>query len=129
MLFNTEVLKTNISEIVDNNSVPAAPRNIFAGDQSVITSMTSKSSVASTSSTTLSRVSQTLNLTSGSAVTIVIDLLQYAMKEEGVNGNLKKRYAEGKILRGEILEDKKRVTSRLLFKSSQLGLDSNVLNF
>ena len=69
-----------------------------------------------------------LNFTSGLAGKIITDLLQYAMKEEGVNENLKKRYAEGKMLRGEIFEGKKRVTSRLLFKASQLGLDSNVLN-
>ena len=90
--------------------------------------MTSTSSVASTSSATRGRVAQTLNLTSGSAGTIITDLLRYAMKEEGFNKNLKKRYAEGKIPRGEIFEGKKRVTARLLFKASQLGLDSNVLN-
>ena len=55
-------------------------------------------------------------------------MLQYAMKEEDVHGNLKNRYAEGKILRGEIFEGKKRVTAGLLFKACQLGLDSNVLN-
>ena len=55
-------------------------------------------------------------------------MLQYALKEEGVNDNLKKRYAEGNILRGEIFEGKRRVTAGLLFKASQLGLDSNVLN-
>ena len=55
-------------------------------------------------------------------------MLQYALKEEGVNDNLKKRYAEGNILRGEIFEGKKRVTAGLLFKSCHLGLDSNVLN-
>ena len=32
------------------------------------------------------------------------------------------------MLRGEILEGKKRLTAGLLFKASQLGLDSNVLN-
>ena len=55
-------------------------------------------------------------------------MLHYALKEEVVNDNLKKGYAEVKILRGEICEGKKRVTAGLLFKSSQLGLDSNVLN-
>ena len=94
----------------------------------MISSMTSTSSVASTSSATRSRVAQTLNLTSGSAGTIITDMLQYALKEEGVNDNLKKRYAEGKILRGEIFEGKKRVTAGLLFKVSQLSLGSNVLN-
>ena len=32
------------------------------------------------------------------------------------------------MLRGEIFEGKNRVTAGLLFKSSQLGLNSNVLN-
>ena len=32
------------------------------------------------------------------------------------------------MLRGEIFEGKKRMTSGLLFKASQLGLDSNVIN-
>ena len=32
------------------------------------------------------------------------------------------------MLRGEIFEGKERVTSGILFKASQLGLDSNVLN-
>ena len=90
--------------------------------------MTSTSSVASTSSATRGRVAQTLNLTSGSEGTIITDLLQYSMKEEGVNENLKKHYAEGKILRGEIFEGKKRVTSGLIFKAYKLGLDINVLN-
>ena len=99
-LFNTEVLKTNIFEIFDDNTVTATPRNIFIGDQSVISSMTSTSSVASTSSATRIGVAQTLNLKCGSAGTIITNLLQYAMKEEGVNNNLKKRYAEGNILRG-----------------------------
>ena len=100
LIFNTEILKTKIFNIVDDNTVPASPRNIFTGDQSGISVITSTSSVTSTSSAARSRVSQNLNLTSGSAGTIITDLLQYAMKEEGVNGNLKKRYAEGKILRG-----------------------------
>ena len=60
--------------------------------------MTSTSSVASTYYAKRSRVSQTLNLTSGLAVTIITDLLQYSMNEEGVNENIKKRYAEGKML-------------------------------
>ena len=93
----------------------------------MISSMTSTSSVTSTSSTTRSRVAQTLNLTSGSEGTIITDLLQYSMKEEGVNENLKKSYSEGKILQGKIFEGKKRVTSGLLFKASHLGLESNVL--
>ena len=103
-------------EIVDDNTVTAAPRNIFTGDQSVIYSMTSTSSSASNYSAKRSRVDQTLNLTSGSAGTIITDLLQYAMKEEGVNENLKKRYAEGKILRGEIFEGKNRVTAGFSLK-------------
>ena len=90
--------------------------------------MTSKSSVSSTSSSTRSRVAQTLNLNFGLASTIITDLIQYAMKEEDVNDSLKKRYAECKILRGEIFEGKNRVTVGLLFKASQLGLESNVLN-
>ena len=45
-----------------------------------------------------SRVSQTLNLKFGLAGTIITDLIQYNMKEEGVNDNIKKRYTEGKIL-------------------------------
>ena len=90
--------------------------------------MTSKNSVASISSSTRSRVAQTLNLKFGLASTIITDLIQYAMKEEDVNDNLKKRYAECKIIWGEIFEDKNRVTAKLLFKASQLGLDSNVLN-
>ena len=44
-----------------------------------------------------------INLKCGLAGTIITDLLQYAMKKEGVNVNLKKRYAEGKMLRGEIV--------------------------
>ena len=32
------------------------------------------------------------------------------------------------MLRGEIFEGKNRVTAGLLYKASQLGLDSNVLN-
>ena len=68
----------------------------------MISLMNSTSSVASTSSATCSRVAQTLNLKFGSAGTIITDLLQYDMKEEGVNDNLKKRYVEGKILQGEI---------------------------
>ena len=95
----------------------------------MISLMTSTSSVASTSSATRSRVAQTLNLTSGSAGTLITDMLQYAMKEEGVNDHIKKRYAEVKMPRGEIFEGKKRVTAGLLFKSSQLGLASNVLKF
>ena len=122
LLLNKEVIKTKIFEIVDNNTVPASPRNIFTGDQSVITSIYSTSSVASTSTATCRRFTQTLNLTSGLAGTIITDMLQYALKEEGVNENLKKRYAGGKILRGEIFEGKKRV------KASQLVLDSNFLN-
>ena len=55
-------------------------------------------------------------------------MLQYSLKEVGFNDNLKKRYAEGNILRVEIFEGKKRVTAGLLFKASQLGLDSNMLN-
>ena len=55
-------------------------------------------------------------------------MLQYAMKEEGANSNLKKSYAEGKILWGEIFEGKRRLTAGIIFKASQLGLDSNVLN-
>ena len=128
MLLNTEVLKTNIVKIVDYDTDTEPPRNIFTGDQSVISSIYSTSSVASTSTATCRRVIQTLNLTSASAGTIITDMLHYALEEEGVNENLKKRYAEGKILRGEIFEGKKRVTARLLFKASQLGLDSNVLN-
>lgn len=50
------------------------------------------------------------------------------MKEEGVNNNLKQRYAEGKKLRAELFEGKKRATAGLLFKASQLGLDNEVLN-
>ena len=46
------------------------------------------------------KATQTLNLTSGLVGTIITDMIQYALKEEGVNDNLKKRYAEGKILRG-----------------------------
>ena len=65
----------------------------------------------------------------GLAGTIITDLLQYAMNEEGVNESLKKRYAEGKMLQGEIVEGKRRVTAGLLFKTSQLGLDSTVLVF
>ena len=72
------------------------------------------SSISSTSS-----VAQTLNLTSGSVGKIITEMLQYALTEEGVNNNLKKIYAEGKILRGEIFEGKKRVTAGLLFKVSQ----------
>ena len=128
MLFNTGVIKTKIFEIVDNDTVPAAPRNIFTGDQLVISSISSTSSVASTSTATCRRVTQTLNLTSGSVGTIITDMLHYALKEEGVKDNLKNRYAEGKILQGEIFEGKKRVTAGLLFKASQIGLDSNVLN-
>ena len=128
MLFNKEVRKKKIVDIVDDDTVTAAPRNIFTGDQSVISLMTSTRSVASTSSATRIRVSQTLNLTSGSVGTIITDLLQYTMKEEGVNENIKERYAEGEMLRGEIFEGKKRVTAGILFKASQLGLDSNVIN-
>ena len=98
LLFNTEVLKTNVVKIIDENTVTADPRNIFTGDQSVISLMNSTSSVASTSSATCSRVAQTLNLKFGSAGTIINDLIQHAMKEEGVNEYLKKRYVEGKIL-------------------------------
>ena len=128
MLFNTDVLKKNIVEIVGNDTITAAPRNIFAGDQSVISSMNSTSSSELTYSATHSRVSQTLNLTSRPPVTIITDLPQYAMKEKGVNENIRKLYAEGNLLRGDIFEGKKRVTAGLLFKESQLGLDSNVLN-
>ena len=128
LIFNTEVLKTNIVDIVDNDTVLADPRNIFTGDKSVISYISSTSSVASTSTATCRRVTQTLNLTSGLAGTIINDMLQYALKEEGVNDNLKKRYAEGKILRGEIFEGKKTVTAGLLFKASPLCLDNNVLN-
>ena len=104
MLFNTEVLKTKIVEIVDNDTVPAAPRNIFTGDQSVISSIYSTSSFASTSTATCRRVTQTLNLTSGSAGTIITDMLQYALNEEGVNDNLKSvmkkaRFFEEKYLK------------------------------
>ena len=98
LLLNTEVLKKNIFDIVDNDTFPEAPRNIFTGDQSVISSISSTSSVASTSTTTCRRVTQTLNLTSGSAGTIITDMLQYALKEVGVNDNIKKRYEEGKII-------------------------------
>ena len=121
-------IKKNIVDIVDNDTVPAAPRNIFTDDQSVISSIFSTSSVASTSTATCHRVNQTLNLTSGLVGTIITDMLQYSLKEEGVNNNLKKRYAEGNIFRGEIFEGKRRLTAGLLFKASQLGLDSNVLN-
>ena len=55
----------------------------------MISLMTSTSSVASTYSATCSRVAQTLNLTYGSAGTIITDLIHHAMKEEGVNKNLK----------------------------------------
>ena len=81
LLFNKEVLKTNIAEIVDNKTFPTAPRNIFTGDQSVISSMNSTNSVASTYPATRRRVYQTINFTSGSASTIITDLLQYDMKE------------------------------------------------
>ena len=74
-------------------------------------------------------VDQTINLISGLTGTIITDMPQYAMKEEDVNDNLKNHYAKVKMLRGEIFEGKKKVTSGILFKSSQLGLDSNVLNF
>ena len=94
----------------------------------MISKISSTSSVASTSTATCRRVTQTLNFTYGSAGTIITDTIQYALKEEGVNDNLKKRYAEVKILRGEIFEGNKRVTAGLLFKASQLDLDSNVLN-
>ena len=129
LLFNTQVSKTKIVEIVDKNTVTTTPRNIFTGDKSVISPMTSTSSVSSTSSATRSRVAQMLNLKCGLAGTIITDLLQYAMKEEGVNKNLKKRFAEGKMFREEIVVGKRRVTAGLLFKASQLGLGSNVLNF
>ena len=33
LIFNTEVLKTKIVDIVDNDTVPESPRNIFTGDQ------------------------------------------------------------------------------------------------
>ena len=69
-----------------------------------------------------------LNLAFWFSGTIITDLLQYAMKEEGVNNNLKNIYAEGKILRGEMSEGNKRVTSRLIFKAYQIGLDSDLLN-
>ena len=128
LLLNTEVLKKTIVKIVDVDTVPTAPRNIFASDQSVIALMTSTSIIASTSSATRSRDAQTINLASGSAGIIITDLLHYAMMEEGVNENLKNRYAEGKMLRGEIFEGKKRVTAGLLFKANQPGLDINVLN-
>ena len=36
LIFNTEVLKTNIAKIVDNDTVTASPINIFTGNQSVI---------------------------------------------------------------------------------------------
>ena len=117
LLLNTEVLKTKIVKIVDYDTETEPPRNIFTGDQSVISSISSTSSVA-----------QTLNLTSGSAGTIITDMLQYALKEVGVCDNLKKRYEEGKKIRGELFEGKKRVTAGLLFKASQLGLDTDVLN-
>ena len=93
LLFNTEVLKKNIVEIVDKDTVTAAPRNIFTGDQLVISSISSTSSVASTSTATCRSVTQTLNLTSGSVGTIITDMIHYALKEEGVNDNLKKCYA------------------------------------
>ena len=102
LLFNTQVIKRNIVEIIDDNTVTANPRNIFTGDQSVISPMTSTSSVSSTSTATRSRVDQMLNLKCGLAGTIITDMLQYAMKEEGVNENLEKRYEKGKMLRGEI---------------------------
>ena len=102
LFFNTEVIKTNIVDMVENDTVTASPRNIFTGDQSVISSMTSTSSVASTSSATHRRVAQTLKLKYGSAGKIITDLIQYAMKEEGVIKNLKKRFAECKMLQGEI---------------------------
>ena len=94
----------------------------------MISSISSTSSVASTSTTICRRFTQTLNLKSGSTGTIITDMLQYALKEIGVNENLKKCCAEGKILRGEIFEGKNRGTAGLLFKASQLGLDSDVLN-
>ena len=50
------------------------------------------------------------------------------MKEEGVNENIKNRYAEGKMLREEIFEGNNSVTAGIIFKTYQLGLDSNVLN-
>ena len=128
MPLNTDFIKTNIVDIVDDDTVTAPPINIFTGDQSVISSMNSTSSVASTSSVTCSRFSETLNLTPRLAGKIITDLLQYATKEEGVNKNLKKIYPEGKKIRGEIFEGKKRVTAGLLFKASQKRLDSNVLN-
>ena len=79
LILNTEVLKTKIVDIVDDNTDTAYTRNIFTGDQSLIYSMTSTSSVASTSSATRSRVAQTLNLTYGSAGTIITDMIQCAM--------------------------------------------------
>ena len=85
LLLNTDVLKTKIVEIVDDDTDTSAPRNIFTGYQSVIYSMTSTRIFASTSSATRSRVSPILNLKSGSAGTIITDMLQYAMKEEGVS--------------------------------------------
>ena len=33
LLFNTEVLKKKVVEVVDNNTVTAPPRIIFTGDQ------------------------------------------------------------------------------------------------
>ena len=98
LIFNTDFPKTKIVEIVDNDTVPAAPRNIFTWDQSVISSISSTSSVASISTATCCRVTQKLNLTSGSAGTTITDMLQYALEEEGVKKTLKKRYTEDKIL-------------------------------
>ena len=98
LIFKHRFLKEILLRSLTTIQLPQPQQNIFTGDQSVISPMTSEISVASISSATRSRVAQTFNLKCGLAGTIITDLLQYVMKEEGVNENPKKRYAEGNML-------------------------------
>ena len=55
------------------------------------------------------------------------DIIRHAIKDVLVTRNLKRRYEEGKSLREELTENKKRFSAGLMFKSGDVMLDSKVL--
>ena len=68
-----------------------------------------------------------LNLASGLSGSIIMDLLQNALKDEKVAENLMQKYKVGKSLRSQVDKAKKRMTTGIIFKFGQVVLDEKVL--
>ena len=68
-----------------------------------------------------------VNLTEGILSKIMTDILQDALKNEGVHRNLHQREKQGRTMREEFLEDRKAMTAGRIFKHGKVLLDSKVL--